>query len=77
MKHFIINFAVTINGKNTYVDQIGAVVEYNPNIMKSTITEQYRKRYPEAKTVAVVITDVEPVTKEQYDAAVTFFIELI
>ena len=77
MKHFVISFLVTVDGVETLAGKIGAIVDYNPNVTKSTIERQYRKRHPQARAIAVVIIDVEPVTEEQYAVASPFFIELL
>ena len=81
MSHYIISFLVVIDGKHTEHGQIGSVSsepgDYKPNKVKKTIDEQYRKRFPDAKSVAIKILEVVTVTSTEYVEASKKFIEFI
>jgi hypothetical protein len=79
MAKFIITFQVTIDGNKTETGTIGLsspTTDYYPNRVKDTVVEQYRKKYPDAKNVAVKIISPQQVTNEQYLQSATNFIEI-
>ncbi|NSL89334.1 hypothetical protein ECE50_021005 [Chitinophaga sp. Mgbs1] len=69
MFHFVTTYVVTIDGSNSSYGITGttnSVDDPKRATVKRTIEEQYRKRHPEAKHVAVVIQHIQPVDQETY-----------
>ncbi len=81
MAHYIIDFMVVIDGKTTFNGLIGSASsmpgDYQPNLVKRTIENQYRIRYPNAKSVAVKIIKATLVSSSDYVQASKNFIELL
>jgi len=76
MKYRVITFVGTIDGNQLEAGTIGTMGDLNPNVIKDTVTKQYRVNNPNAKNIAIVILNVEEVTSEQYNEAAKNFIEL-
>lgn len=77
MPHFLITFRATINGSHTETGLVGSSTpdsDHRPNTVKRTIEEHFRKKFPTAKQVAVVLLDIKPVTQEEYYSASKDFI---
>jgi hypothetical protein len=73
----VITFNVTIDGaKDLHVGTIGAMGNYNSDLIKGTIDKQYRIDNPDAKSIAVSILNVEIVPQEKYNEASKNFIRL-
>jgi glycine cleavage system protein P-like pyridoxal-binding family len=80
MNYFIISFSVVIDGANPELGSIGvtsSIADYKPNSVKRTVEEHYRKQYPTSKSITVVFTHVDEVSKEIYFEASKRFIRLI
>lgn len=80
MNHFIVSFQVIIDSsqlEHSLIGSISSTNDYQPNKVKNTITEQYRKRFPKAKGMAVKIVESKPVSNEDYVAATPNFIKFI
>lgn len=78
MYRFIVTFQVIINGGDSHMGTVGSVSsinDYRPNQVKNTILNHYRKSYPKEK-LAVIIRDVKPASKEEYELAARKFISL-
>jgi hypothetical protein len=52
------------------------VNDHHPNLVKNTVSKQYRAKYPNAKHVAVVILEAKKVSKDEYYAASPSFIPI-
>lgn len=80
MGHFVIEFIATINGLQVERGKIGSVSgdenDYQPNSVKKTIEQHYRNIIPDAKSVAVVLHNVQKVSSEQYYEQSKSFIRL-
>ncbi len=59
MNHYIINFQVTIDGKEIKNGTTGITshtTDYKPDIVKRSIEAQFRKKTPHANSISVVIS---------------------
>jgi hypothetical protein len=67
--YFIVSFQATINGNAIDSGKVGVQnsnPDHKPNLVKNIVEQHYRKKSSSVNTVAVVITNVIKVEKEQY-----------
>lgn len=78
MNYYIITFQAIINGseiKNGTIGSSTPTTDYKPTIVKGIVEKYYRKRIPDAKTIAVVIISANPVSVDDYKKAIPGFID--
>jgi hypothetical protein len=79
MNHYIIDFQVTIDGKEIKTGTTGITsrtTDYKPEIVKRSIEAQYRRKTPHANSISVVIVDTKLVSGEDYIRAAKDFLDI-
>ena len=79
MYRYAVAFHVIIDGKDSELGTIGSSSnspDYYPNQVKQTVTDYYKRQYPDSK-IAVIIKEARQLkTEEEYQEAAKSFIDL-